>query len=186
MKSKEIICPICKENIRININNYKIRLFECKNGHIIKNILLNEFENSQYINELLIKCDKCNETTISNSYNKIFFKCNLCKINLCPLCKSNHDYKHNIINYELKNYICDIHNGQYIGYCQDCKKNICKLCLDKEEKHDIIYYNKIIIDKDKKVKTLQELRKKIDRMNEDINNIIKIIISKLKMVMDNI
>ena len=26
-KSKEIICPICKENIRINIINYKINLF---------------------------------------------------------------------------------------------------------------------------------------------------------------
>ena len=43
--SNEIICPECKENILININNYKINLYECKNGHKIENILLNEFEN---------------------------------------------------------------------------------------------------------------------------------------------
>ena len=49
--SKEIICPECKENIRINISNYKIKLFECKNGHNINNILLNEFYNTQYIDE---------------------------------------------------------------------------------------------------------------------------------------
>ena len=45
----EIICPECKENILININNYKINLYECKNGHKIENILLNEFENIQKI-----------------------------------------------------------------------------------------------------------------------------------------
>ena len=31
IKSKEIICPECNENILININNYKINLNECKN-----------------------------------------------------------------------------------------------------------------------------------------------------------
>ena len=60
------------------------------------------------------------------------------------------------------------------------------LCFDKEEKHNIIYYNEIITDKEKKEKEIQELRIKIGRMNEDINNIIETIISKLKMVIDNI
>ena len=35
IKSKYIICPICGESIRIDINNYKITLFECKNNHRI-------------------------------------------------------------------------------------------------------------------------------------------------------
>ena len=47
--SNEIICPECKENILLNIENYKINLYECKNGHKIENILFNEYENIQKI-----------------------------------------------------------------------------------------------------------------------------------------
>ena len=45
----EIICPKCQENILIDIKDYKINLYECKNGHKIDNILLSEFENIQKI-----------------------------------------------------------------------------------------------------------------------------------------
>ena len=38
IKSKEVICPICKENILINIYEYKINLLGCKNKHNIKKI----------------------------------------------------------------------------------------------------------------------------------------------------
>ena len=33
-QSKDIICPDCKEPCRINMNDYKIKLYECANGHI--------------------------------------------------------------------------------------------------------------------------------------------------------
>ena len=45
----EIICPKCKENILISIKDYKINLYECKNGHKLENIPLNEYENKQKI-----------------------------------------------------------------------------------------------------------------------------------------
>ena len=44
-KSKEVICPKCKEYIKRKINNYSIYLNECKNNDIIDNILITEFEN---------------------------------------------------------------------------------------------------------------------------------------------
>ena len=44
IKSNEIICPTCKENIFINLNDYKINLFNCKNKHNIRNILLKSYE----------------------------------------------------------------------------------------------------------------------------------------------
>ena len=37
-KSKYIICPECKDNIRIKIKDYKIELYDCQNGHNIKNL----------------------------------------------------------------------------------------------------------------------------------------------------
>ena len=39
-KSDEIICPICKEICKYEIKNHKIKLYDCKNGHIIEDIKL--------------------------------------------------------------------------------------------------------------------------------------------------
>ena len=35
-KSKEIICPTCKEPFLIRIENFKIKLFDCINNHEIE------------------------------------------------------------------------------------------------------------------------------------------------------
>ena len=45
--SKDIICPICKENSLIDIKDYKININGCKNNHQNENILLNLFEETQ-------------------------------------------------------------------------------------------------------------------------------------------
>ena len=123
-KSEYIICPQCKENIKFKIEDYKISLYKCKNGHRIDNILLDEFEKTQYIDISKIECNICKENNKSNTYNNEFYICLTCRINICPLCKSSHDKLHNIINYEQKNYICERHNETYIKYCDECKKNI--------------------------------------------------------------
>ena len=43
IKSKNIICPKCNEDIKMNIKDYRINLIGCKNNHNIKNISFNEF-----------------------------------------------------------------------------------------------------------------------------------------------
>ena len=40
--------------------------------------------------------------------------CYECKKNLCPLCKFIHDKLHSIINYDNKNYICNINIMKYL------------------------------------------------------------------------
>ena len=59
ISSKEIICPICKENIFINFHNYKINLIKCKNNHNINNIYIKDFKNTQKIDISKIKCEIC-------------------------------------------------------------------------------------------------------------------------------
>ena len=181
VKSKEIICPKCTEDIRIKINEYKVTLFDCIFGHTI-NTNLSEFQNSQYIDESEIKCNNCSKYNKFNTNNNEFYKCNVCKINLCPLCKSNHDESHKIINYELKNYICEEHNEDYISYCKECKYNLCPLCLKEHSNHNIMKFKDLMIDKEQKIKEKNELRKKIDSLNNDI----KEIISKLNSVLENL
>ena len=121
---KDIICPECGENCLIEIKDYKINLSKCDNKQNIKNILLDEYNNTQKMDK--IKCDNCNRNKLE-IYNNQIYKCCKCNINLCPLCKSNHNKEHKIIDYEIKNYICQIHDERYISYCKECEKNICDL-----------------------------------------------------------
>ena len=154
------------------INSYKIKLY-CKNGDEIKNLSFEEFSKYQNIDESKIICDECKKINKGNTFQKIFYKCNTCKKNLCPLCKSDHKQQDNIINYDLKNFIYEIHNEKCISYCKKCKRNICVLCMNSHKKHEIDIYK--IPDKNKKISELNELRKKINEFNKDIEKIRNIV-----------
>ena len=182
IKSKEIICPKCQENCLLEIKDYNIILYKCKNNH--RTILfINEFEETQKIKLSNIQCDICKQKNKENTYNNEFYKCINCGINICPLCKTTHNKEHNIINYDKKNIICNKHGEKYFGYCYDCQKNICVNCEDEDNnEHKIITYGKIIKNKNEILKNNEILRKDID----SFNNIIKEIINKLNMVMVNI
>ena len=172
-ESKDIICPKCGENCLIEIKDYKINLNKCDNKHKINNRLLDEYNNIQKIkNE--IKCNNCNKNKLKIYNNKIY-KCCICNINLCPLCKSNHNKEHIIIDYELINYICKIHGERYISYCKECEKNICDICeIEHDNNHNLIYHRDIIKIRDNN--NINELEIKIDKLkNEIINKLNKII-----------
>ena len=193
IKSKQIICPKCGEDIRIKFNEYKIKLYECKNGHNINDILLTEFEDTQYIDESKVICDECKDNNLNKSYNKIFYRCNKCKMNICPICKIKHN-GHNIINYNENDYICEIHNALYTSYCDTCKKDMCIIC-EKEHNnqsnniifrffnsHEIISYGKIITEEEEMKKKIKELEEIINIFNNNIDEIIY----KLNNIKENI
>ena len=127
IRSKEVICPRCKENCFIKIKDYKIILYDCKQNHET-NISMNKYNETQKINLSNIKCSTCNIKNKGITYNNEFYKCLNCNINICPLCKSSYNNKHNIINYNKKNIICNQHGELFFGYCKNCKKNICLFC----------------------------------------------------------
>ena len=184
IKSKNIICPECKESIRMNINEYKINLFKCKNGHNIDNILLDHFEETQNINIAHISCDICKKINKSLSYDNIFYKCLTCNNNICPLCKSNHDKNHSIINYDEKYYICNEHNEKYISYCDDCDKNLCILC-DEHKHHKRILFSDILPKKEELIEKKNRLKNSINKFNNEIKklmNILNEVMNKINML----
>ena len=61
-------------------------------------------------------------------------------MNICYLCKLNHDLSHYIINFDEKNYICEIHKNHYISYCKNCNIDICELCKIPHKSHEVISY----------------------------------------------
>ena len=181
IKLKEIICPICQENIFMKIKNYQINLNQCKNGHNINNILLKEFDNMQNVDISKIICDICKIKNKNNTFNNEFYKCNKCKMNLCPLCKSKHDNNHSIINYDERNYICDKHNDYFINYCKDCDKNMCKECGKEHYNHYIINYESILPNENI-INNINDTKIYIDKLNKEINDIIK----KLENIKENL
>ena len=175
VQSKDVICPKCQESCRLYFKNYKFKLADCKNGHRTNNILLDEYYNTQFINESNIKCGNNCKNSKSETYNGKFYKCYNCKINLCPLCYSKHDKKHKIINYDKKNYVCEKHKELFISYCENCNINLCLQCEIEHNNHNQISYKNIIPNKDEVEKKLIILKNKIDKLNENIENIINML-----------
>ena len=181
IKSKYIICPQCKENIRIIIKDFKINLYQCKNGHTFDNMSFQDFAKTQLINESTIKCDKC-ERTKSDSYKKKFYICFTCKQKLCCLCQNNHNDTHYIVDYNKKDYICPTHCDSYTHYCNNCKLNICAICENEHKQHDIISFGSIIPNIKDLEKEINNSKLIIDKLKEKIQEII----SKLFDTIENI
>jgi len=131
-----------------------------KNNHEINNILLNQFERLENIDISKKICNKCKINNKSNTYNNKFYRCNIWKINICPLWKSNHN-NHKTINYNNKNYICEIHNKEFNKYCKDWKLNICILCFKEHKNHSIIYYENMILVEEDNRKEINKIREYI-------------------------
>ena len=183
IKSKDVICPDCKENCRISIVDYKIICYDCRNGHKTNNIFLNDFPNTQLINEGNIICSNCEEKNKYESYNRKFFKCLSCGQNLCQICNQIHNKEHTTIDYDNKNYICKNHNDFYISLCKKCKINLCMNCFPThKQSHEMIEYKNIIPNEEKIKGEMKELRENIDLFKKDIADII----GKLEKVKETI
>ena len=180
-KSKEIICPNCFNNILININDYKITLYNCKNNHTINNISLKDYENTQNIDISKIICNKCKKNK-SQVFKNEFYICLNCTENLCSLCKSIHDQNHKIINYEDKNNYCGNDKDIFIKYCCKCNKNVCMLCENEHRSHKMIYLGDMLIKKEVLINEKNELKNHIDKLEENFENIY----CNFKNIMDNI
>ena len=131
-------------------------------------ILISQYENTQKIDQSRIICEICNKNNKASTYNNMFFRCNNCKKNICPLCKDQHDKSHDIINYNDKNYICEDHSERYYSYCKSCKKNLCTECEKYHNGHAIITYGNLIQEK-------SELRNNLDKFKNAKDNFNKVI-----------
>ena len=183
-KSQYIICPKCKENAIIAIENYRVRIHDCRNGHNIDNILIENFEKTQMIDESKIICQICNKNNKNNTYNNTFYICLDCNIKICPLCKLVHDKSHNIIDLDDNIFTCHLHNDLYFSFCKKCQKDICLTCESEHNGHKIIGYGSIIPDIKKMKKEANIFNQKKEKLKNDINSIINKL-NNLAFLIDN-
>ena len=172
VQSKDIICPECKEPCLFAVENCKIKLFNCINNHTTSGIKFIDFNKTQEINISEIVCGICQFKNKGNSHNHEFYLCLTCKKNVCLLCKSKHASNHNIIKYDLKNYICPKHNDNFIKYCEKCRSNICFSCKTEHAQHETINFVDLNIDIEQSKKTLDEIKSEMGILTNKINEII--------------
>jgi surface protein len=178
VKSQYVICPQCKLNCLININDYNISLYNCYKEHSVNNLSINEFVYTQYIDESMIQCGECKINKARVRDNN-FYICS-CGLNLCPLCQIDHKKNnHNVFNFDKKNYWCIEHNEKFISYCPNCKYNLCLKCeLRHNDKHKLIEFKDILPNRNyvNQIKGMQNrFRESIDNLEEEINKIVKIL-----------
>ena len=190
-ESKHIICPRCKGMSEIDINDFKITIKNCNSNHSMSGLFMNDFVNTQYVDESKIKCKYCNKTEYElvndeNNKDNILLLCS-CGIIYCKKCTENHDknekkdekIKHSFIEYKNKDFFCIEHTMEYTGYCYSCKKNICDKCeKDKHNNHKIDFFKKISPnDNDiQKIKELNEnIISKVSKFNQELKELIDLI-----------
>ena len=179
--SKYILCPECYEMTQIDINDYKIKLNECKNNHKFDYASFSDFNKKLLLDNSQLICDLCQNDNKLDEKNKTFYICNQCNKKLCSVCKYSHDNTHNVVEFEQKNYKCNIHNGNYTQYCNDCTINICPLCVNEHQNHNIISLMDIAPDENKLEENKSNLRNSINKFKENINEII----NKLNNIINN-
>ena len=183
IKSKYIICPTCKKNCVIKMNNYKISLEECDENHNSTNILLekiDDYNNTQLINQSNIICSICKNNNKGDTFGNTFYKCFTCKKDICPLCREIHNKNnkdHYVIDYDEQNFVCNKEkhiNERYTSYCKECHKNLCLICeANHDKKHSCISFRDLINENNL---DLEEYENIYNKFKNEINNLKNILL----------
>lgn len=184
-RSKDIICPKCRNNARIDIKNFNFSLYGCINNHNINNLSINEFKQSQNIDISKIICDICKKKNKAEAINQKFYYCLFCQSNLCILCNSIHNQEHKIVQYDKKNYFCLKHFSNYIKYCKQCNKNMCIQCEKEHKTHETIFFGDIIIERENYIKEMNKLKDIFAQLQKEINSLINLLINFSENIKSN-
>ena len=193
---RSIICPKCHQYIVMEINDYKIFLSKCKNGHTFNNIYLNNFYSTQKYEEVqsFLKEKNITKKEEDKKIEEIKEEDN----NIAPPTPlSSKDIENNEIK-EIKNdkeedYYstkCLKHKmQQFSSYCLNCKKNLCSECemnhnlfRKNNEMHKIVHFYEILSNNDE---YLEKLSENIKKFRHKID-ILKIELSKLTNIINSV
>ena len=170
-RSNNLICPICGEITQMKIENFLISIFGCKYNHTIDSLEPAIFDDIQLINLSKIHCQKCKAKSKYGVPGNTFFYCQMCDMNLCPSCKSSHNGSHFIVDYDYKYNYCFKHKTQFSSYCKTCKENICFTCEDAHLNHEIISFQKLIMEGEGMKDDMEELNEAVSGLNDTLEEI---------------
>ena len=186
---RSIICPQCQQYIIMEINDYKIFLSKCKNGHQFNNIYLKNFYSTQKYEKIKSILKEIQEDNIINEPKE--------EDVAPPTPLSSKDIENNEIkeqndNNEKYSYNTKCHKHkmqQFSSYCLNCKKNLCSECemnhnifRKNNELHKIVHFYEILSNNDE---YLEKLRNDLEKFRHKLD-ILKIDLSKLSNIINSV
>ena len=164
-KSDFIKCTECSDPAIIDfLSDYRLSISDKKHG--TKKIKLEDFNNSQMIDQSTIKCSGCPRTIGDISKNK-FIYCFDCRSNFCPYCKNSRHFHKNMVNYLNKFSRCPQHIVKnFVSYCFNCEKNLCFLCLKEHKEHKIISFMDLYEQEIKSTNGIQKIKELFDTITD--------------------
>ena len=161
-------------------NEYYIK-YNCENGHkdeINLEYYLNNNKNS--LNK--IDCFECKKKQENNFLNFSYWI--NCKQVLCNNCIFNHiEKQHQFIPLSRYDSICLEHNQYFYHYCKNCNKNICLLCFNNHQQHNIIFLSQIFINDDY-LQIIKNKENDIFKIKNIKNEIIEELKKQIKLIED--
>ena len=181
-RSKIVKCPVCICNdCIIDIDDYIIKFYGCKYKHTDFKIF-DDYKGSQKIDfsKIFCKYEGCDKNESNDPED--FYKCLTC----CDILKHTQYYctyhkkedekknakKHEYVNYDHKNFICNKHIKKFIKYCFKCRKNLCEDCEAEHKNHQIKDYNSMS-------PIVEEIKKDLDTIKGKIEEL-RIIVDYIK------
>ena len=181
-RSKIVKCPVCICNdCIIDIDDYIIKFYGCKYKHTDFKIF-DDYKGSQKIDfsKIFCKYEGCEKNESNDPED--FYKCLTC----CDILKHTQYYctyhkkedekkyakKHNHVNYDHKNFICNKHIKKFLKYCFKCRKNLCEDCEADHKNHQIKDYNSMS-------PIVEEIKKDLDTIKGKMEEL-RIIVDYIK------
>lgn len=171
-KSKIMKCPLCIcNNAIIQWKDFILNCFGCVHNHTVQGKRFDEYAASQNIQFDSITCNKCRCN--QNEETEDFRKCLKCSHNskyaIYYCAKHSKNHPHETIPYDEKYYYCQNHfsqNNLFQSYCEDCAKNLCKLCENECEKNKHNVKKFVDINKD-----INPIKEQLKFINEQITEL---------------
>ena len=151
-----------------NINEIKKGDFDKKNLKLIEDNILND------LIEKMLKINLNERLDWNGYFNHSFFN-------------ENNNNENETFNFPYFNFECFLHKERFEYYCYNCKNNICEICLNKHENHNIIPFYQIGLSEEEKNQfdnLVIELENNLLKFNKMNNSIISII-NQMKLIKEN-
>ena len=151
-----------------NINEIKKGDFDKKNLKLIEDNILND------LIEKMLKINLNERLDWNDYFNHSFFN-------------ENNNNENETFNLPYFNFECFLHKERFEYYCYNCKNNICEICLNKHENHNIIPFYQIGLSEEEKNQfdnLVIELENNLLKFNKMNNSIISII-NQMKLIKEN-
>ena len=188
---RSIICPKCQQYIIMEINDYKIFLSKCKNGHEFNNIYLKNFYSTQKYEKVKSMCNE-EKSKEDKKINEIKEEDVAPPTPLSSKDIEKNEIKESNDNDEKYYYNtkCKKHKmQQFSSYCLNCKKNLCSECemnhnifRKNEELHKIIHFYELLSNNDEYV---EKLRNNLEKFRHKLD-LLKIELSKLSNIINSV